>query len=175
MILILDSLFKSEYVFNWRLIASEGFTSDSLQTTMLDDRSESEYSLLHQLKNPQSIESAFLISIFLLIVASLLKYCISKETTREEWYMMAIEFPIDLCLVVLTLVVTLYLGDNVGWGIFMTIVTILVMIVCCICRRLAIKYNTRTETCKKVISWVCYIVSVIGSVIYSLWIYHVIV
>ena len=58
------------------------------------------------LKNPATLLYAFWLSVFLLLLVSLLKYFLSKECERKDWGFLLLEFPIDVCLVVITIIIT---------------------------------------------------------------------
>jgi hypothetical protein len=97
------------------------------------------------LQNYESRQFAFWTSVGLLIIVSILKYFLSKECNRAEWGYLLIEMPIDLCLVILTILVTTYLAQNLGGGILLIIMTIIVIVLCCITRRLSLNYAKATD------------------------------
>lgn len=68
----------------------------------------------NRVQDTTTVEFSFVISVLLLLVASFLKYFITNLSTKKEWWLFSVEFPIDLCLVILTLIVTLYIKENMG-------------------------------------------------------------
>ena len=94
------------------------------------------------LKDSESLSYAFWLSVFLLILISLLKYFISKESEKKDWGFFILEFPIDVCLVVITVVITGFMkGENVSLGVIIVIATLVVSILCCLFRRGSINYS----------------------------------
>ena len=132
-------------------------------------------SFIDRITDHGSIEFAFWISIILLILVSFWKYFISKEAEKQDWWQLAVEMPIDLCLVVLTLIVTLYIRTNLGGGILFLALTCIVITICCMLRRHALK--TFTPTNKKILttSFFCTCFTIIIAVAFTIWIYYVIV
>ena len=118
-------------------------------------------------------EFAFWISIGLLILASILKYVVSHKDTSKDWGHLIIEIPVDLCLVVLTILVTIYLKDNLGGGIGFIVITLLAIVVCCITRRKSMDYSEYSD--KFGTSLFYGIVTVIISVGLCTWVYKTII
>lgn len=87
------------------------------------------------LKNPATLLYAFWLSVFLLLLVSLLKYFLSKECERKDWGFLLLEFPIDVCLVVITIIITGFMrGENLGFGALLVIMSLIISVFCCILR-----------------------------------------
>ena len=98
--------------------------------------------IIEAIKHSESLSYAFWLSVFLLLLVSLLKYFISKESEKSDWGNLILEFPIDVCLVVITIVITGFMkGENMSLGIILVIVTLVVSIFCCIFRRCSMPYS----------------------------------
>lgn len=53
-----------------------------------------------------------------------------------------LELPIDVCLVVITIIITGYMqGTNLAIGMLLVLFSLLVSIACCIFRRISIKHS----------------------------------
>lgn len=103
--------------------------------------------LLITLKNPDTLSYAFWLSVFLLIVISLLKYFMAKDCEKKDWGNFILEFPIDVCLVLITIIITGYMqGTYFALGMLLVIVSLIISIVCCILRRESIKYSFEENT-----------------------------
>lgn len=77
-------------------------------------------SLIEAIKNAESLRYAFWLSVALLILVSLFKYFISKESKKRDWGEFILEFPIDVCLVVITIIITGFMkGENFDVGIML--------------------------------------------------------
>lgn len=56
---------------------------------------------------------SFLVSLILLIIVSYVKYHLSKMSQKKDWIEMSLEFPIDICTIIITLYITYdYLVGN---------------------------------------------------------------
>lgn len=98
--------------------------------------------LINSLRNPESLIYAFWLSVFLLLIISLLKYFLAKESEKRDWGNFVLELPIDVCLVVITIIITGYMqGTNLAIGMLLVLFSLLVSIVCCIFRRISIKHS----------------------------------
>ena len=76
-----------------------------------------EGSFYSRVEDYTSVEFALLASFISLCIASALKYFISNPSSLKEWWLFSIELPVDTCLVILTLISTLYIKDHIAWGI----------------------------------------------------------
>lgn len=126
-----------------------------------------------RVQDTTSTEFAFWISVGLLVVCSILKYVVSHNDTLKDWGHLFIEIPVDLCLVVLTILVTIYLRSNIGGGIACIILTILSLVICCITRRKSMIYSEKTD--KFWNSFWMGAVTVIVSLVLTTFIYSVII
>lgn len=126
-----------------------------------------------RVQDTSTTEFAFWISVALLLVCSILKYVVSHDDTMRDWGHLIIEIPVDLCLVVLTILVTIYLRSNIGGGIGCIILSIFILVVCCITRRKSMAYSERTD-----MFWSSFwmgAITIIASLVLTTFIYNVIV
>lgn len=131
------------------------------------------YNFFERVQDTSTTEFAFWISVSLLIVCSILKYVVSHNDTLRDWGHLFIEIPVDLCLVVLTILVTIYLRCNIGGGIGCIILTILALVICCITRRKSMIYSEQTNMFWK--SFIMGATTVIISLALSTFVYNVII
>lgn len=97
-------------------------------------------SILDSLDNINTIGFAFWFSIVLLIVISLIKYfIINKENLMKDFGEFIMELPIDMCNIVITILASLYLNQHTGKGITLIVLTVGVVTVCAVFRRLSMK------------------------------------
>lgn len=86
-----------------------------------------------------TIGFAFWFSTVLLIVISIIKYFIMKKgNIQKDIGELIMELPIDICNIVITILVSLYLSEHMGKGIIFIMITIFVIAICAIFRRLSI-------------------------------------
>lgn len=98
--------------------------------------------LIESLKNPNSLSYAFWLSVCLLVVISLLKYFMATSSHKKDWGNFILEFPIDVCLVVITIIITSYMqGENFSIGMLLVVISLIVSMLCCILRRQSIKHS----------------------------------
>ena len=96
--------------------------------------------VLDSLDNINTIGFAFWFSIVLLIVISLIKYfIINKENLMKDFGELIMELPIDMCNIVITILASLYLNQHTGKGITLIVLTVGVVTVCAVFRRLSMK------------------------------------
>lgn len=127
--------------------------------------------LLESLKDPNTLAYAFWLSVSLLVLVSLLKYFISKKSEKKDWGNFVLELPIDICLVLITIVITGYMkGENISLGIIFVVITLVISVVCCIFRRCSIDHSYKDEDWKYTLAfglldllfsivWVCIVYS----------------
>lgn len=121
------------------------------------------------LKNPATLLYAFWLSVFLLLLVSLLKYFLSKECERKDWGFLLLEFPIDVCLVVITIIITGFMrGENLGFGALLVIMSLIISVFCCILRRNAIKHSYNENTMSK-----AYFYASLDIIIATMWVWLV--
>lgn len=131
------------------------------------------YNFWERVQDTSSTEFAFWISVGLLVICSILKYVVSHHDTLKDWGHLFIEIPVDLCLVVLTILVTIYLRVNLGSGIGCIILAILTLVVCCITRRKSIIYSEKSD--KFWSSFTFGAITVIFSIVLTSFIYSIII
>lgn len=121
-------------------------------------------------KNPATLFSAFWLSVFLLLLVSLLKYFLSKECERKDWGFLLLEFPIDVCLVVITIIITGFMrGDNLEYGAFLVVMSLIVSVFCCILRRSAIKQSYSEYTMSK--AYIYGLLDILIAIVWIGWVY----
>lgn len=135
------------------------------------DRNPSEnISYWDALKNPDSLFYAFWLSVGLLALMSLLKYLVSKQTVRKDWGLLILELPIDLCLVVITVIITGFMKEpNFALGIVLVVISLVISIICCHFRQCSIKHSFDEKGIRTyvfgvldiilAIVWICFIYS----------------
>lgn len=97
---------------------------------------------IESLKRPDTLAYAFWLSVGLLVLISLLKYFVSKESEKKDWGHFILEFPIDVCLVVITIIITGFMKEpNLSFGVILVVFSLIISIICCIFRRISIKYS----------------------------------
>lgn len=95
---------------------------------------------LENLDDINTIGFAFWFSTSLLIVISLIKYfMINIGSLKKDFGEFIMELPIDICTVVITILASIYLSQHTGKGITLIIITVGVITICSIFRRLSIK------------------------------------
>ena len=63
-------------------------------------------SFLDNIGGFESLIYSFVISLVLLFIISLLKYFIINKSQKKEWMFMLLELPIDVCVILITIIVT---------------------------------------------------------------------
>lgn len=132
-------------------------------------------SFYNRVQDTTTVEFSFVISVLLLLVASWLKYFITNFSTKKEWWLFTVEFPIDLCLVILTLIVTIYIKVNMGGALIFLVLAIIIMILCCMSRRAAMKYFDATNVKSIIIGVVYTFLTLVLAIGYCSIIYYVII
>ena len=126
-------------------------------------------SLIETIKNAESLRYAFWLSVVLLILVSLFKYFISKESKKRDWGEFILEFPIDVCLVVITIIITGFMkGENFDVGIMLVIISLIISFVCCMLRRESIRRSY--DEGQKIRSWLLGFANIILA---SVWIFYI--
>ena len=138
--------------------------NDSIQKQFFNEHTNG---LIKQLYNPDSLVHAFWLSICLLLLISLLKYFLSKESERSDWGNLVLEYPIDVCMVIITILITGFMKDeNMAIGILLIVISLIISVICCICRRHAIKYSYDEK-----ISLKCYFFGLLDILCAGSWIF----
>lgn len=97
-------------------------------------------SILDTLDDINTIGFAFWFSITLLIVISIIKhFMINTESLKKDFGEFVMELPIDICNIVITILASLYLSQHTGKGITLIILTVGIVTICAVFRRLSIK------------------------------------
>ncbi len=66
----------------------------------------------------------------------------AKDSEKKDWGNFILEFPIDVCLVVITIIITGYMqGENLAIGMLLVVVSLIVSVICCMLRRKSIKHS----------------------------------
>lgn len=124
---------------------------------------------LEGFRHPDTLAYSFWLSVFLLVLISLLKFLVSKESERKDWGNFILEFPIDVCLVVITIIITGFMKDeNMPLGIIFVIVSLIISIICCMLRRFSLKYSYDDDYTKR--SYICGILDILAA---SSWIFFI--
>lgn len=111
-------------------------------------------SLIDSMKNPKTLAFSFWVSVILLIIISLLKYFMSKECVRKDWGNIILEFPIDVCLIIITVVITGYMkGDTFAYGVVLVLISIIISLFCCLFRRFSINHSYDENNKWKSMMW----------------------
>lgn len=119
---------------------------------------------IESLKNPDSLKYAFWLSILSLVVFSLFKYFSYKEGCKEDWGHLILELPIDICLVIVTILMTGYMkGENFSIGVIMVLSSLVVSFIGCIFRRKSIRHSyDEGKKCKMFIFAIIEIIIVVS-------------
>ena len=114
---------------------------------------------------PSTITYGFFLSVFLLVFISLLKLLISHNEEKVDWWVMISELPIDICVIIITMVATSYMisvsesssaSDRIGVSAFLILVSLIIATICCYIRRTSIKISEdETKGCGWLIFWGC--------------------
>lgn len=104
-----------------------------------------ELSYIDKLNDISSFEFAFTVSILLICFVSILKYYFANGSFLKELGHLILELPIDICAVLITLIVSVYLAVNLGLGIALLIGMIIFVMISCGLRRWSIKYNGESD------------------------------
>lgn len=97
-------------------------------------------STLDTLDDINTIGFAFWFSITLLIVISIIKhFMINTESLKKDFGEFVMELPIDICNIVITILASLYLSQHTGKGITLIFLTVGIVTICAVFRRLSIK------------------------------------
>lgn len=86
-----------------------------------------------------TLDFAFWFSLVLLTAISFIKYFINHDSERKDWGEALMEFPIDVCNILITVIVSLYLSKHIGSGALLLGFSLVVSLLCAYLRRLSIK------------------------------------
>lgn len=124
----------------------------------------------------ESLVYSFAISLVLLIIISALKNWILNESKKKELMFMLLELPIDVCVILITIIVTGFIrgggesidGAKVSNGLILVFVSLLISIGCCFLRRLSMSLSYSEKMCRYILSGVC---AVLNFIVAGTWIY----
>lgn len=85
-----------------------------------------------------------------------------------------LEFPIDVCLVVITIIITGFMKEpNLSFGVILVVFSLIISIICCIFRRISIKYSYDENINYK--PWLFGLLEIIIASMWIFWVYSQIV
>ena len=90
---------------------------------------------------PPLVMEAFAISLIVLIIATIGKYLITRETTIVDWGAMLIELPIDICAIVSTIIASTQFDVDVNVTM-LALSAVIPILLCSYFRRIGIKQYT---------------------------------
>lgn len=126
-------------------------------------------SFLEPMGGLETLTFAFWLSIGLLFLISLLKYWLLRENAWKEWAFMMLELPVDVCVVIITIIITGFMrspdgtidGNKAAIGIILVVISLVISVFCCIFRRMSMKYSYSNKKKSLLLSWLCAILDII--------------
>lgn len=123
-----------------------------------------------------SLPFAFAISLTLLVIVSLLKYWILNESKAKEWMFFFLEIPIDVCVILTTIIITGFMRGTGGaidekraaTGVVLVFCSLIISMICCFIRRAAMKLSYAEKAKHYFLSAVC---SILNFIVAGLWVY----
>lgn len=106
-----------------------------------------------KLKDLESFEFIFLISVMVITLLSLTKYLVNKRSKKKVWFEFGVELPIDICGALLTIIISTYLSVSLGWGVALLFGIMIVCVVCCSLRNTVIDKSYDSSPKKKSLYW----------------------
>lgn len=133
-------------------------------------------SFLQSIGGFESLVYSFAISLVLLIIISALKNWILNESKKKEFMFMLLELPIDVCVILITIIVTGFIRgggesinkEQVSNGIILVFVSLLVSIGCCFLRRLSMSLSYSEKMGRYILSGVC---AILNFIVAGTWIF----
>lgn len=124
----------------------------------------------------ETLTFAFVVSLTLSVIIALLKYWILNESKGKEWMFMFLELPIDVCVILITIIVTGFMrGANgaidekkAAIGVVLVFFSLIVSIICCFLRRASMKLSYSEQGKHFFYSVIC---GVLNFIVAGLWIY----
>lgn len=106
-------------------------------------------SFLNNIGGFESLTFAFVVSLMLSVIIALLKYWILNESKGKEWMFMFLELPIDVCVILITIIVTGFMRGSNGaidekkaaTGVILVFCSLIISIICCFLRRASMKLS----------------------------------
>lgn len=83
------------------------------------------------------IQFVFLLSFFVLIVVSILKYALNKRMSLLDVYHVSLEIPIDTCTILIAVIVSVYRAISKDFPFLLIFITLFVVVIATIFRRQA--------------------------------------
>lgn len=83
------------------------------------------------------IQFVFLLSFFVLIVVSILKYALNKRMSLLDVYQVSLEIPIDTCTILIAVIVSVYRAISKDFPFLLIFITLFVVVIATIFRRQA--------------------------------------
>lgn len=133
-------------------------------------------SFLNNIGGFESLTFAFVVSLMLSVIIALLKYWILNESKGKEWMFMFLELPIDVCVILITIIVTGFMRGSNGaidekkaaTGVVLVFFSLIISIICCFLRRASMKLSYSEKS-----RYFCYSVmcGVLNFTVAGLWIY----
>lgn len=86
-----------------------------------------------------TLPSIFILSIALLTFISLMKYFMANAPQKAEWGHFFLEYPIDICTIAITIIITYFFNLNsINHVMIIIFCTLIITLICCMLRRSAI-------------------------------------
>lgn len=123
-----------------------------------------------------SLPFAFVVSFALLVIVSLLKYWILNESKAKEWMFFFLELPIDVCVILTTIIITGFMRGTGGAidekkaaiGVVLVFCSLIISLICCFIRRAAMKLSYAEKAKHYTMSVVC---SILNFIVAGIWVY----
>lgn len=97
-------------------------------------------------ENVNSILLTFAVSLFLLLLVSLVKYHTEKENGSKDWSLFFLELPIDIMTAIITMYISFnYLVAEINILILIIVVELIAVVVSCIMRNKMVKNIMRSD------------------------------
>lgn len=133
-------------------------------------------SFLNNIGGFESLTFAFVVSLMLSVIIALLKYWILNESKGKEWMFMFLELPIDVCVILITIIVTGFMRGSNGaiyekkaaTGVILVFCSLIISIICCFLRRASMKLSYSEKRKYFYYSVIC---GALNFIVAGLWIY----
>lgn len=93
----------------------------------------------HNLDNSGTLLFAIVISLLIVFVFTLMKFCIKSRNDDKEWLILLIDYPIDYCSSLMSIIVTAYIGKHLGNGLILIFVSFIVISISCYMKRKSVE------------------------------------
>lgn len=133
-------------------------------------------SFLNNIGGFESLTFAFVVSLMLSVIIALLKYWILNESKGKEWMFMFLELPINVCVILITIIVTGFMRGSNGaidekkaaTGVILVFCSLIISIICCFLRRASMKLSYSEKRKYFYYSVIC---GALNFIVAGLWIY----